>query len=217
MGFTGVCCCPAWLVAGCAAAGALAVAGAPAMGRGLEACLGDFAPSLRAGVLGDDVEVVVDELVVVVEVVESEAEETDVGDGGRSQPESEVEVTDVADTRASLTVGAGVGCSVLWAMRTKVRVWASGVCARLQWCSLCVPGLVLWVVSCVVLGGVVELSWLRRQVGYPGSTSAPGGVGVPARGIRGSRRSIAGCQACPLLWSGGSFGWGCLGPATAGS
>ena len=137
------------------------------MGRGLKACLGDFAPGLGVGVLGDDVEVVVDEVVVVVEVVESEAEETDVGDGGRSQPESEVEVTDVADTRASLTVGAGAGCWVVWAMRTKVRVWASGVCARLQWCSLCVPGLVLWVVSCVVLGGVVELSWLRRQVGYP--------------------------------------------------
>ena len=55
----------------------------------------------------------VDEVVVVVEVVELGAEETDVGDGGGSR-----------------TAGAGAGCWVLWAKRTRVWVWASSVCAR---------------------------------------------------------------------------------------
>ena len=41
-------------------------------------------PRPRGGVLDEDVVVAVDEVVVVVEVVESEAEERAVGDGGRS-------------------------------------------------------------------------------------------------------------------------------------
>ena len=82
--------------------------------------------------------VAVDEVVVVVVVVESEAEEKDAGDGG-----------------GSWTAGAGAGCWVLRLMRTRVPVRASGVCARFSWCPACVPVLVLWVLSCVVRGGVV--------------------------------------------------------------
>ena len=52
--------------------------------------------ALGAGVLDKDVVVVADEVVVVVEVVESEAEERAVWDGG-----------------GSWAAGAGVGCWVL--------------------------------------------------------------------------------------------------------
>ena len=68
------------------------------------------------GVLDEDVVVVVDAVVVVVEVVESEAEERAVGDGG-----------------GSWASGAGVGCWVLQVVRTRVRLWAPGVCARFPW------------------------------------------------------------------------------------
>ena len=71
---------------------------------------------LGDGVLDEDVVVVVDEVVVVVEVVESEAEERAVGDG-----------------RGPWAAGAGVGCWVLRAVRTRVRVRAPGVCARFPW------------------------------------------------------------------------------------
>ena len=37
----------------------------------------------------------------------------------------------------------------------------SGVCAHCPWCPMCVPMLVLCVVSCMVRGGVVALSRLR--------------------------------------------------------
>ena len=60
--------------------------------------------------------VVVDELVVVVEVLESEAEERAVGDGG-----------------GPWAAGAGVGCWVLRVVGTRVRVRAPGVCARFSW------------------------------------------------------------------------------------
>ena len=63
---------------------ALAAAGLLAVGAGLEARLGDVPRGLGCGVLDEDVVVVVDEVVVVVEVVESEAEEKAVGDGGGS-------------------------------------------------------------------------------------------------------------------------------------
>ena len=60
--------------------------------------------------------VVVNEVVVVVEVVESEAEERAVGDG-----------------RGLWAAGAGVGCWVLRVVRTRRRVRARGVCARFPW------------------------------------------------------------------------------------
>ena len=63
---------------------ALATAGLLAVGAGLEARLGGVPDSLGDGVLDEDVVVVVDEVVMVVEVVESEAEERAVGDGGES-------------------------------------------------------------------------------------------------------------------------------------
>ena len=62
----------------------------------------------------EDMVVVVDEVFVVVEVVESEAEERAVGDGG--------------EPWAS---GAGVGCWVVQVARARLRVRAPGVCARL--------------------------------------------------------------------------------------
>ena len=62
----------------------LAAAGLLAVGAGLEARLGGVPRSLGGGVLDEDVVVVVDEVVVVMEVVESEAEERAVGDGGGS-------------------------------------------------------------------------------------------------------------------------------------
>ena len=52
------------------------------MGTGLGARLGGFPRGLGGGVLDEDMVVVVDEVIVVVEVVESEAEERAVGDGG---------------------------------------------------------------------------------------------------------------------------------------
>ena len=98
---------------GLAGAWALAAAGLLAVGAGLGACLRGVPRGLGGGVLDEDVVVVVDEVVVVVEVVESEAEERAVGDGG-----------------GSWASGAGVGCWVLQVVRTRVRVQAPGVCAR---------------------------------------------------------------------------------------
>ena len=101
---------------GWAGAWALAAAGLLAVGTGLGACLGGFPRGLGGGVLDEDVVVVADEVVVVGEVLESEAEERAVGDGG-----------------GPWAAGAGVGCSVLQVMRTRVRAQAPGVCARFPW------------------------------------------------------------------------------------
>ena len=70
---------------GLVGAWALAAAGLLAAGAGLGARLGGVPRGLGGGVLDEDVVVVVDEVVVVVEVVESEAEERAVGDGGGSR------------------------------------------------------------------------------------------------------------------------------------
>ena len=85
--------------------------------------------------LDQDVVLVADEVVVVVEVIESEAGETDVRDGGGSR-----------------TAWAGAGYWVLWVMGRRVWVPASAVWARFPWCLVCVPVLGLLVVSCVVRG-----------------------------------------------------------------
>ena len=69
---------------GLVGAWALAAAGLLAVGTGLGARLGGVPRGLGSGVLDEDVVVVVDEVVVVVEIVESEAEERAVGDGGGS-------------------------------------------------------------------------------------------------------------------------------------
>ena len=102
--------------AGLVGAWALAAAGLLAVGTGLGARLGGFHRGLGGGVLDENVVVVVDEVVVVVEVVESEAEERAVGDGG-----------------GPWASGAGVGCWVLQVARTRVPVRAPGVCARFPW------------------------------------------------------------------------------------
>ena len=74
-----------WVVGvGFVGAWALAATGLLAVGAGLEARLGGVPRGLGGGVLDEDVVVVVDEVVLVVEVVESEAEERAVGDGGGS-------------------------------------------------------------------------------------------------------------------------------------
>ena len=69
---------------GLVGAWALAAAGLLAVGACLGARLGGVPGALGGGVLDEDVVVVVDEVVVVVGVVESEAEERAVGDGGGS-------------------------------------------------------------------------------------------------------------------------------------
>ena len=89
--------------AGLVGAWALAAAGFLALGAGLWARLGGFPRGLGAGVLDENLMVVVDEVVVLVEVVELEAEERAVGDGG-----------------GPWASGAGVGCWVLQVARTRV-------------------------------------------------------------------------------------------------
>ena len=105
-------------VAGASLVGAWALLAAAllAVGTGLGARLGGFPRGLGGGVLDEDAVVVVDEVVVVVEVVESEAEERTVGDGG-----------------GPWASGAGLGCSFPQVARTRVRVRAPGVCARFPW------------------------------------------------------------------------------------
>ena len=66
---------------GLVGAWALAAAGLLAVGACLGDRLGGVPRGLGGGVLDEDVVVAVDEVVVVVEVVESEAEERAVGDG----------------------------------------------------------------------------------------------------------------------------------------
>ena len=74
-----------WVVGVCfVGAWALAVAGLLTVVAGFGARLGGVPSGLGGGVLDEDVVVVMDEVVVVVEVVESEAEERAVGDGGGS-------------------------------------------------------------------------------------------------------------------------------------
>ena len=102
--------------AGLGGAWALAAVGLLTVGTGLGARSGGFPRGLWGGVLDEDVVVVVNEVVVVVQVVESEAEERAVGDGG-----------------GSWAAGAGVGCWVLRVVKTRARVWAPSVCARCPW------------------------------------------------------------------------------------
>ena len=154
---------------GLVGAWALAAAGLLAVGAALGARLGGVPRGLGGGVLDEDVVVVVDEVVVVVEVVESEAEERAVGDGG-----------------GSWASGAGVWCWVLQVARTRVPVRA---CARVFPGDPCV--LVLVWRRCLGCAG----TWVTRGV----AISAPGRAGVFAGGSRGCGRSIAGCRACPTL------------------
>ena len=101
---------------GLAGAWALAAAGLLAVGADFGAPFGGVPRGLGGGVLDEDVVVVVDEVVVVVEIVESEADERAVGDGG-----------------GPWASGAGVECWVLQVGKTRVRVRAPGVCARFPW------------------------------------------------------------------------------------
>ena len=101
---------------GLVGAWALAAAGLLAVGAGFGARSGGVPRGLGGGVLEEDVVVLPDEVVVVVEVVESEAEERAVGDSG-----------------GPWALGAGVGCWVLQVARSRVRVRAPGVCAHFPW------------------------------------------------------------------------------------
>ena len=131
------------------------------MVTGFGASLDGVARGWGGGVLDEGVAVEVHEVVVAVEVIKSEAEETNTGEGGESRVESEVVETDVGDGGRSWTARAGVGCWVLCAMKVRVRVRATGVCARFSWLPVCVQVLVPWVVSCLEPGVVVESSWMR--------------------------------------------------------
>ena len=101
-GVARVYCRPCLPVAGFWAPGALAVARAPAVRRGSEARVDDVSRSIQAGVLDEGVVLTVvvelDEVVVVLEVVESVVEETDLGDCGGCRAELEVEEMDVGDS-----------------------------------------------------------------------------------------------------------------------
>ena len=124
---------------------ALVVAGLLAVGTGLSARLGGFPRCFGGGVLDEDVVVVVDEVVVVVGVLESDAEEMAVGDGG-----------------GPWAAGPGVGCWVLGAVRTRVRVRVPGVRARFPWWPVRAGA------GAGVCGGVVALSRLCGHAGYLG-------------------------------------------------
>ena len=102
--------------AGLVGASALAAAGLLAVCTGSGARFGGVPRGPGGGVLDEGVVVLVDEVVVVMEVVESEAERRAVGDSG-----------------GSWASGAGVGCWVLQVARTRVRVRALGVCACFPW------------------------------------------------------------------------------------
>ena len=92
------------------------MAGALAVGSVLRACLGDFCCGSGDGVLDKDVVVAADVVVVVVEVVESEADETDVADGGGSRTAGLVGCL-VGYCRSVPALGQGpLGC----------RPWAAG-------------------------------------------------------------------------------------------
>ena len=68
---------------------------------------------------------------------------------------------EVGEGAGSRTLTAGAGCWVLWERRARVLVQASGVCARFPSPPVRVQVPVLWVVSCVLRGGVVESSWMH--------------------------------------------------------
>ena len=124
---------------GLVGAWAFSAVGLLAVGAGLGARLEGVPRGLGGGELNEHVVVVMDEVVVVVEVVGSEANERAVGDG-----------------RGSWVSGAGVGCWVLQVARTRVRVRAPGVCVCFPWLSVRAGA------------GVAVLSRLRGHVGYPG-------------------------------------------------
>ena len=180
---------PRFAVAGRGAAGVLAAVGALAAWTGFGARVGVVSRG-RGGEVLDEVVVVVEvgefgreallEEVEGVDGEDAEADEMDVGDGGGG-------------------FGSGAAIWVLWARRVRVWVRASGVCAHFPSCPVCVQVPVLWAVSCVVCGGVVESSWMCGLVSYSGggSTLAAGRVGAFARGSGWFRRRPAGCRACP--------------------
>ena len=104
---------------------------------------------LGGGLLEEVVAVEVDEVVVVVDFLESEAAGTDVGDGGGSEVELELEGTEVGDGRGAQTAGANIGCWVLWGMNETTylptrgrRSWPPGV-ALVGSGFVCGPGLCL--------------------------------------------------------------------------
>ena len=197
-GFAGERCRPRFAGSGSSGCGALAVAGTTEARIGLRACLGGVARGLGCGVPGQGSVVEVDEVVFVVKVVESEAEEKDVGESQGSQMQSGARPTDVQDCGVSRTAQAGAGCLVLWARRVRVQVRASGVCTRSPWRAVCVQVPVPWVVSCVVRGGVGKTSW------RPGLVSCLVGVQDSSRTCSSDCRrqwripkKAAGCRACP--------------------
>ena len=107
-------------------------AGLLAVGTGLGARFGGFPRGLGGGILDEDLVVPADEVVVVVEVAESEAEERAVGEcgGGRQ----------MLDPVSNEDEGAGSGTECV--------------------CALCLVNFVRAGAGARVRGGVVGLSWL---------------------------------------------------------
>ena len=150
LSFPGGRCRPALLFAAGGASGVLAVMGALAAGTGLCRCVGGM-------VLGEDVIVDVDEVVMVVEVAESGREALVEKVEGVDREDAEADDTDVGEAAAAF--GSGAAIWVLCTRRVRVRLWASGVFAHFPWCPVCVQVAVLWascagtpVVSCRQFG-----------------------------------------------------------------
>ena len=97
---------------------ALAAAELLAVGAALEAIWEVSPAAWGVECVDEDVVVVVDEVFVVVEVVESEAEERAVGDGG-----------------GPWALGAGVRCCILQVARTRVRAFSLVTRACWCWCG----------------------------------------------------------------------------------
>ena len=144
-----------------AGAWALAAAGLLDLGTGLGACLGGFPRGLGGGLLDEDAVMVADELVVVVDVVDSEVEESTVGDGGGSWAAGGGRRMLGPVSNEDEGAGSGTGCVRALSLVTCVRAGVVHMYVAAWW-------------RCLGCAG----KWVIRA----GSTSAPGRVGAFAGG-----------------------------------
>ena len=96
-------------------------------GQVLGARLGGFPRGFGGGVLDEDVVVVADEGVAVVEVVESEAEQTDVGDSGGSRSAGGGRRMLGPVSNEDEGPGSGIGCVRALSLVSRVRAGAGAV------------------------------------------------------------------------------------------
>ena len=123
-----------WLAgAGLVRVWALAAAGLLVVGTGLGARSGGVPRGLGVGVLDEDVVGVVDEVVVVVEVVESEAEERAVGDGGGPWASGAGVGCPVPASSENEGAGSGTGCVRAFFLVTRACwCWCGGVVSAVR-------------------------------------------------------------------------------------